>query len=84
MEGYLYIWLQSPFACSLIEAMSYSSIAPHIEIAHIREISMPILKNSEVQVEINRVTFEANSMRYEAYQLEQEAMQVMNDEVLFT
>ena len=83
MEGYLYIWLQSPFAHSLIEAMSYGSVVPHIEISHIREIPVPILKDNEVQIEINRLALEANSMRYEAYQLEQEAMQVMNDEVLF-
>ena len=84
MEGYSYIWLQSPFARSLIEAMSYGSVVPHIEISHIREIPVPILKDNEVQIEINRLALEANSMRYEAYQLEQEAMQVMNDEVLFT
>lgn len=83
LEGYLYIWLQSPFAYKLIEAMSYGSVVPHIEKAHIKEVPVPILKDHEVQTKINRIALEANSMRYEAYRLEQEAMQIMNDEVLY-
>ena len=83
IAGYLYIWLQSPFTHKLIEAMSYGSVVKHIEIAHIKEIPVPILKDNEVQTEINRLALEANVMRCEAYKLEQEAMQIMNDEVLF-
>jgi len=52
MEGYLYIWLQSPFACSLIEAMSYGSVVPHIEIVHIRKIPVPILKKMKYKLRL--------------------------------
>lgn len=83
IDGYLYIWLQSPFACKIIEAMSYGSVVQHIEIAHITEVPVPILKNNEVQTEINKLALKANAMRYEAYKLEQEAMNIMNNEVLF-
>lgn len=83
LEGYLFVWLQSPYAYKLIEAMAYGSVVPHIEMTHIEKIPVPILRNEAIQTEINHLALTANKLRYKAYQLEQEAMQIMNDEVIF-
>jgi type I restriction enzyme S subunit len=83
LDGYLFIWLQSIYAHNLIEAMAYGSVVPHIEIAHIEKIPVPILKDEDTQTEINRLALEANKLRHKAYQLEQEAMKIMNDEVIY-
>ena len=81
-SGYLFTWLQSPYAYRLIEAMAYGSVVPHIEISHIRQIPVPILRDTDVQSEINRIALEANKLRYQAYQFEQDAMQLLNDKVI--
>ncbi len=83
LEGYLYIWLQTEYANTLLEAMAYGSVVPHIEIAHIAQIPVPFLKKAETQAEINRLALKANELRYKAYLLEQEAMKIMNEEVIF-
>jgi len=83
VAGYLYIFLASDYGRSLITRFTYGSVVDEIDARHVSQIPFPLLKNSGIQAEINRLALEANSMRYEAYQFEQEAMQVMNDEVLF-
>jgi type I restriction enzyme S subunit len=83
LTGYLYIWLQTEYANKLIQAMSYGSVVPHIEIEHIKKIPVPVLKNKSIQDKINALALEANKMRYEAYILEQKAMNIMNDEVIY-
>ena len=83
LEGYLFIWLQTPHARKLIESMAYGSVVPHIEIEHIEQIPVPILKDKEVQVKINSLALEANELRHQAHQLEQEAMKIMDNEVFF-
>ena len=82
-EGYSFIWLQSPYASILLEAMAYGSVVPHIEKAHFEQIPIPFLKNADSQTEINRLALAANNLRYQAYQMEQEAMQIMDDEVIY-
>jgi len=81
--GYLYIWLQSIYAKTLIHAMAYGSVVPHIEIIHIEKIPVPLLKNQSLQAKINNLALEANKKRYEAYVLEQKAMKILNDEVIY-
>jgi type I restriction enzyme S subunit len=83
IAGYLYIWLQSVYANTMIQAMAYGSVVPHIEISHIKNIPVPMLKNKSVQNEINTFALNANKMRYEAYKAEQQAMKILNDEVIF-
>jgi type I restriction enzyme S subunit len=83
LTGYLYIWLQTEYANKLIQAMSYGSVVPHIEIAHIKNIPVPLLKNQSVQTTINELALEVNKMRYEAYVFEQKAMNIINDEVIY-
>jgi type I restriction enzyme S subunit len=80
--GYLYIWLQTEYANKLIQAMSYGSVVPHIEIMHIRKIPVPLLNNKSIQTKINELALEANKMRYEAYKAEQQAMWIFNDEAI--
>jgi type I restriction enzyme S subunit len=82
LAGYLYIWLQTEYANKLIQAMAYGSVVPHIEIMHIKEIPVPLLKNKSTQTEINALAFDANKKRYEAYKAERQAMQIFNDEVI--
>ncbi|MDR1901969.1 MAG: hypothetical protein LBQ88_06795 [Treponema sp.] len=65
-----------------MQATAYGSVVPHIEITHIKEIPVPLLKNKSVQDESNRIALESNKMRYEAYKAEQQAMKILNDEVI--
>jgi type I restriction enzyme S subunit len=83
LAGYLYIWLQTEYANKLIQAMSYGSVVPHIEMVHIKKIPVPMLKDELIQKEINHLALEANKMRYEAYILEYKAMNIINDEVIY-
>jgi type I restriction enzyme S subunit len=83
LNGYLFIWLQTIYANTLIEATAYGSVVPHVEISHIARIPVPLLKDSERQSEINRLALCANELLYQAYQLEQEAVKVMEDEVIY-
>jgi type I restriction enzyme S subunit len=82
VTGYLYIWLQSVYANKLIQAMTYGSVVPHIEIEHIRNVPFPILKNRLIQNKINKLALDVNEKRYEAYKAEQQAMRIFNDEVI--
>lgn len=83
MSGYAYIWLESDYAQSLIKAYSYGSVVTHIEKEHIACVPIPLLKNKDVQKQINDLALEANHKRYEAYQLEQEALKIMDAEVIY-
>lgn len=81
-RGYAYIWLNSPYGRLLLNSKAYGSVVQHIEIDHLKEIPIPLLRDSELQSKINTIALEANDKRYEAYLLEQQALQIMNDEVL--
>ena len=50
---------------------------------HVRQIPIPLLRNKDVQQQINALALESNAKRYEAYKLEQEALHIMNEEVIF-
>ena len=50
---------------------------------HVRQIPIPLLRNQEMQQQINSLALESNVRRYEAYKLEQEALRIMNEEVIF-
>lgn len=81
--GYVYIWLQTEYAAKLIEAFAYGSVVRHIEKEHLCKVTIPLLKNHEVQKRINELALEANEKRYEAYQLEQKALRIMDNEVIY-
>ena len=81
--GYVYIWLQTEYGAKLIEAFAYGSVVRHIEKEHLCKVTIPLLKNHEVQKRINEFALEANEKRYEAYQLEQKALRIMDNEVIY-
>lgn len=68
---------------TLITRFTYGSVVDEIDDNHVRQIAIPLLKNSEIQQKINDLALEANEKRYEAYLLEQEALNVMDKEVIY-
>lgn len=83
LVGYLFIWLKSNYCQEIIKSYSYGSVVQHIEKDHLKHCPIPILKNREVQKQINDLALGANEKRYEAYLLEQEALKILDDEVIY-
>lgn len=83
IAGYVYIWLSSEYANVLLQAKAYGSVVPHIEKEHLLEIPVPLLKDANVQRNINEIALAANQKRYEAYKLEQQALRIIDKEVIF-
>ena len=46
-------------------------------------VEFPLLKNQDVQKQINDLALQANEKRYKAYLLEQEALKVLDEEVIY-
>ena len=82
MAGYVFVWLKTDYARTLIEATAYGSVVPHIEISHISEVPVPLLKNPDIQIEVNRLALEANELRFQSYKSEKEAIDILEKEVL--
>lgn len=83
IAGYLYIFLCSDYGYELITRYTYGSVVDEIDDNHVRQIAIPLLKNKEVQKQINNLALEANEKRYEAYKLEQQALRIMDNEVIY-
>ncbi len=83
IAGYLYIFLASDYGRTLITRYTYGSVVDEIDDDHVRQIPIPLLRNKDVQQQINALALESNAKRYEAYKLEQEALYIMNEEVIF-
>lgn len=83
IAGYLNIFLASEYGFKLITRFTYGSVVDEIDDNHVRAIPVPLLKNHDVQKQINDLALEANQKRYEAYQLEQEALRIMDAEVIY-
>ena len=83
IAGYLYIFLASDYGRTLITRYTYGSVVDEIDDDHIRQIPIPLLRNQDVQQQINSLALGSNAKRYEAYKLEQEALRIMNEEVIF-
>lgn len=83
IAGYLYIFLASDYGRTLITRYTYGSVVDEIDDDHVRQIPIPLLRNKDVQQQINALALESNTKRYEAYKLEQEALHIMNEEVIF-
>ena len=83
IAGYLYIFLASDYGRILITRYTYGSVVDEIDDDHVRQIPIPLLRNKDVQQQINALALESNAKRYEAYKLEQEALYIMNEEVIF-
>ncbi len=83
LAGYINIFLASDYGFQLITHHTYGSVVDEIDDNHVREIPIPLLKNQDVQQQINTLALEANAKRYEAYLLEQEALRIMDEEVIY-
>ena len=83
ISGYLYAWLSSDYAHELIHKFAYGAVVQHLEKEHIMQVSVPLLRDENVQREINDTVLEANRKRTEAYNLEQEALRVLDEKVIY-
>lgn len=83
IAGYLNIFLSSEYGNKLIKRFTYGSVVDEIDDNHVSRIAFPLLKNKDVQKQINDLALEANQKRYEAYLLEQQALETMDNEVIF-
>lgn len=83
IAGYLNIFLSSDYGNVLIRRFTYGSVVDEIDNNHVSQIAIPLLKNKDVQKQINDFALQANQKRYEAYKLEQQALAVMDNEVIF-
>ena len=83
IAGYLNIFLGSEYGFHLITRYTYGSVVDEIDDNHVGQIAIPLLKNKDVQKQINDLALLANEKRYEAYQLEQQALRIMDEEVIY-
>ncbi len=83
IAGYLYAWLSSEYAYSLITRYTYGAVVDEIDDDQVSEIAVPLLRDENVQKEINDTVLEANRKRTEAYNLEQEALRVLDEKVIY-
>lgn len=83
IAGYLNIFLASDYGYHLITRHTYGAVIDEIDNTHVSRIPIPLLKNHDVQLQINALALEANEKRYEAYKLEQKALEIMDKEVIY-
>lgn len=83
IAGYLNIFLSSDYGYQLITRFTYGSVVDEIDDTHVSNIPVPLLKDKDVQKQINDLALEASQKRYEAYTLEQQALRIMNEEVIY-
>jgi len=84
IAGYLSVFLATDYGRSLITRFIYGSVVDEIDDTHVSKITIPLLKNQQIQKKINRLALEANEMRYQSYLCEQESMKILDDEVLYS
>lgn len=83
IAGYLSIFLASEYGYPLITRYTYGSVVDEIDDTHVGNIPVPLLKDANVQRNINEIALAANQKRYEAYKLEQQALRIIDKEVIF-
>ena len=79
MAGYVFSWLDSPYAKPLIVRNTYGAVVDEIDDNQLSTVAIPLLKNKDIQQKINDLVLEANELRYQAYHKEQEAINKMNE-----
>ena len=77
------LWAASDYGNVLIKRFTYGSVVDEIDDNHVSQIAIPLLKNKDVQKQINNLALEANQKRYEAFLLEQQALKIMDNEVIY-
>ena len=83
IAGYLYAWLSSKYAYSLITRHTYGAVVDEISDKQVSEIVIPLLHDANTQKTINDKVLTANKKRARAYELEQKALKVLNDKVIY-
>lgn len=83
IAGYIYIFLSSECGRILLRRQTYGSVVDMIDNHSLEMIEFPLLKNQDVQKQINDLALQANEKRYQAYLLEQEALKVLDEEVIY-
>ena len=79
IAGYVYAWLDSPYAKPLIVRNTYGAVVDEIDDNQLSTVAIPLLKNKDIQQKINELVLEANELRYQAYLKEQKAINKMNE-----
>jgi len=82
ITGYLYVFLASDYGRELITRFTYGAVVDEIDDRHVSEVAVPLLSDTKIQDEINRLALQANEKRAEAYYTEQEAIRITNEEVI--
>ncbi|MFA5576746.1 MAG: restriction endonuclease subunit S [Tissierellaceae bacterium] len=82
LAGFLSVFLSSDYGYELIKRFTYGSVVDEIDDNHVSQIEVPLLKNEEIQKNINNLALEANKNRYEAYSLEQKAIKMVNEDII--
>jgi len=82
IAGYLNIFLASDYGRELITRNTYGAVVDEIDDKQVKQIPIPMLKNSFAQDKINSLALSANEKRYTAYLLEQEALKIFETEIL--
>ena len=83
IAGYLHAWFASDYAYPLITRYIHGAVIDEINDMQVAEISAPLLRDENVQKEINKTVLEANRKRTEAYNLEQKALRVLDEKVIY-
>ena len=83
IAGYIYVFLSSECGGILLRRQTYGSVVDMIDNHSLEMVEFPILKNQDVQKQINDLALQANEKRYQAYLLEQEALKVLDEEVIY-
>ncbi len=82
IAGYLSIFLASEYGYPLITHYTYGSVVDEIDDTHVSSIPFPLLKNKDIQQQINNLALEANEKRFEAYKMEQQALRIVDKDVI--
>lgn len=83
IAGYIYIFLNSEWGAELVRRQTYGSVVDMIDNNSLASVEFPLLKDQNIQGQINLLALMANEKRYEAYLLEQEALKIMDEEVIY-
>ena len=83
IAGYLYAWLSSDYAYPLITRYIHGAVIDEINVEQVSDIVVPLLRDENLQREINDTVLAANQKRTEAYHLEQEALRVLDEKVIY-
>lgn len=76
VAGYIYAWLDSPYAKPLIVRNTYGTVVDEIDDNQLSTVAIPLLKNNKKG---NDLVLEAKELQYQAYLKEQEAINKMNE-----